>query len=69
VKRTEGEGLARDSAGRADDVGAAGSRVAGDAEGGTVGRGRGEAAGIAADVPAGVLDTVSAATPPVPARP
>ena len=47
----------------------AGSGAAGDAEGTAVVRGRGEAAGITADVPAGELSAMPAAVPWPPAVP
>jgi len=45
---------------------AAGSGVAGDAEGTAIARGRGEAAGIAADVPAVPTESLGAASATVP---
>jgi hypothetical protein len=50
-------------------LGAPGSGVARDARGTAISRGRGEAVGIAADVPAGALGTVSAAVPWPPTEP
>jgi hypothetical protein len=64
VGRADGEGLVRDTVGRT-----AGSGVAGEAEGTAVARVRGEAAGIAADVPAGKLGAMSAAVPGLPSVP
>lgn len=62
----DGEGLVTDAVGLAAGDDAAGSGVAGDAEGTAIARGRGTVVGIAADVPAvpsGSLGSASATVP------